>query len=569
MSAIIGIDLGTTNSVLSELVDGRPVPIVIDGAPIMPSVVLYLDDRVVVGREARNLELQYPERAVRSAKRRIGSDHRYTLADRTVSPEEVSAEVLRALVRGAEGALGRAVSDAVITVPAYFDDAQRKATLRAGELAGLNVLRLLNEPTAASLVYDHVGVGVAELEPELVLVFDLGGGTFDVSVLEVFEGVREVRATAGNTHLGGDDFDDKLVQHFLDALKLSADVDPREDLRAMARLRRLAEDTKIRLSTDVSVHVREEFLTTGREGRPVHLELDVSRRELEALIEPLLRATVEMAERALADAGLDRSELDRIVLVGGSTRIPLVRQLLREAFAVPQSGEGDDGDPSEQGAGGADIHDEIDPDLAVALGAAIQAGILSGAPVGRLLVDVAAHSLGIAVRSDRDAWDEADTFAPIIARNTVLPATRTEEFYTSADRQRALDVEVFQGERSRASQNSHIGSFTHVLEPRPHHSPVHVTFSYDLDGIVKVTIAQPGVTASEAVALAVADKAREAAPAPASAIERKGAELLGRLEGGAKATLSALLEAYRGASGGGRFAAEEALLDFFLDHGEG
>jgi len=561
MSTIVGIDLGTTNSVLSELVDGRPVPVAIDGDPIVPSIVLYLDDRIVVGREARNLELQHPERVVRSAKRRMGTNERYALPGRSVLPEEVSAEILRALARGAERTLGKPVKDVVITVPAYFDDAQRKATLRAGELAGLQVVRLLNEPTAASLVYDYVGTGASDGEAELVLVFDLGGGTFDVSVLEVFEGVREVRATAGNTRLGGDDFDDKLLHHFIEVLKTRHAVDPRDDLRAMARLRRLAEDTKIRLSSEVNVQVREELLMS-RAGRPVNLELEVTRRELEEMIAPLLESTVELAERALLEARVDPAELDRILLVGGSTRIPLVRRLLRERFVAPtMSGDDDLGRH-------ADIHDEIDPDLAVALGAAVQAGILVDAPVERLLVDVAAHTLGIRTIGMLDEWGEADTFAPIIPRNSVLPVTRTEEFYSVRNDQERLDVEVFQGERMTCSQNSPIGSFSHALAPRREGSPIHVTFTYDLDGIVKVTIAQPGVTPSEAVALAVADKAREAAPASASAIERKAAELEAKLEGKAKTALAALLDRFRRAKGKERVAAEEALLDFFLDHGE-
>ena len=552
MSNIFGIDLGTTNSVLSELVDGIAVPVPIDGDFIVPSTVLYLKDRVVVGREARNLELQHPERIVRSAKRKIGSDHRYHVAGLTLSPEEVSAEVLRAIVAGA-AKVGRKVSDAVITVPAYFDDAQRRATLRAGELAGINVLRLLNEPTAASLVYDQIGEARERDEPELILIYDLGGGTFDVSILEVFDDVREVKATAGNTRLGGDDFDDKLVQHFVDVLKTKCGADPRDDIAAMARLRRLAEDSKIKLSREPSVSIREEYLTEVK-GRPVNLELELQRHEFQTMIGPLLDSTITLTRECIADAGIEVADIDRIVLVGGSTRIPMVRELIGEHFGDPEAG--------------ADIHDEVDPDLAVAFGAAVQAGILAGAPVGRLLVDVAAHSLGILALGDIDDLGAADTFIPIIAKNTVLPATRTSDFFTVVPQQEWINVEVFQGENARARRNLQIGHFKHSLKPRPIRSLVHVTFSYDLDGIVKVLITQPGVEAGEAVDIVVADKAHEAAPVAESTIERKANDLLARLDGAPKARLAALLDTFRKAKPSTKAAAEEALLDFFLDHGD-
>ena len=559
MTTAIGIDLGTTNSVISRLVDGRPVPIEIEGSAIVPSIVLYLDDRTVVGREAKNLELQHPERTVRSAKRRMGTAQGYAVGGRQVSPEEVSAEVLKALKEGAERALGEAVQQVVITVPAYFDDAQRRATLRAGELAGLDVLRLLNEPTSASLVYDQVGQQAAAdgpEKPQMVLIYDLGGGTFDVSILEVFEGVREVRATAGNTQLGGDDFDDKLVQIFLEEVKLRDQVDLREDPRAMARLRRAAEQAKIGLSSDIVVTVREEFLVS-HEGRAIHLNLELSRRDLEALIEPMLASTVTLSQKALDDAGVTAAELSRVCLVGGSTRIPRVRRLLEEAF-------------------GADIHEEIDVDLAVGLGASVQAGLLLGAPVGRILVDVTSHSLGMRVASAHEMYSvrEADTFAPIIPRNTVLPALRAEEFYTMVDNQRLIEVEVGQGESSRASQNTPVGSFRFELEPCPEHSPVRVEFAYDLNGVVKVSIAQVGTSRAKTVALSVADagakatrgKAAHALPAAPSAVERKAASLIETLSGKARSELEALLAACRAASGEARQAAEDALLDFFVDH---
>lgn len=540
-----GIDLGTTNSSISWLVGGKPVAIPIDGHPIVPSVVLFDQGRTVVGREARNLELQRPEATIRSAKRRMGQQHFYSLGDRRVTPEEVSAEILRALRQGAEKAIGQPIKDVVITVPAYFDDAQRRATLKAGELAELNVLRLLNEPTSASLVYDQISD--ADSTSELVMVYDLGGGTFDVSILEVVEGVREVRSTAGNTHLGGDDFDDALVQLFLESLRRSS-ASPKDDPRAMARLRRLAEDAKIRLSTDTEIQVREEFLCKDDRGQPVHLDLKVSRRELEARIGPLLDSTIALCRKALEDAKLDGQPLSRICLVGGSTRIPLVRSLLAAAFD-------------------ADIHEEIDPDLAVALGASLQAGMLAGAPVERILVDVASHSLGMLVISAGDMERERpDTFAPILRRNTVLPATRAEEFYTMEDDQELIEVEVFQGEAPRCSQNTRIGSFQFPLQPSPAHSPVKVEFAYDLNGVVRVSISQPGTDNAKTVALSVADAGKSAqAGAAQSPVERKARDLLARLTGAPRLELQRRLDAYLAASGPDREAAEGKLLDFFLD----
>ena len=540
-----GIDLGTTNSSISWLKEGKPTPILVDGHPIMPSVVMYDADRVVVGREARNLELQRPDATIRSVKRRMGQEHQYLAAGRSVTPEEVSAEILRALKRGAEEVTGQAVNDVVVTVPAYFDDAQRRATLKAGELAGLNVLRLLNEPTSASLVYDQVAE--AEAAPEIVMIYDLGGGTFDVSILEVVEGVREVRATAGNTHLGGDDFDEALVQLFVEELRQSG-ASPKDDARAMARLRRLAEDAKIRLSSDTEIRVREEFLCRDDRGRPVQLDRTGTRRELERRIAPLLEAPTALCRRAVDDARLSGQSLGRICLVGGSTRIPMARALLTEAFQ-------------------ADIHEEIDPDLAVALGASVQAGMLTGIDVERILVDVAAHSLGVRVVSEGDLErEQPDTFAPVLRRNTVLPATRTEEYYTMSEDQEEVDVEVFQGEAPRCSQNACVGSFTFALRPAPADSPVRVEFAYDLNGGVRGSVSQPGTDNAKTVALSVADAGRAAqGSAEQSAVERKARGLLSKLTGDDRAELEALLESYVASEGTERQVAEEALLDFFLD----
>jgi molecular chaperone DnaK len=547
MKPSIGIDLGTTNSVIARLDDGQARAISIDGRLTLPSVVLFDEGRVVVGQEANNLELVRTGRTIRSVKRWMGSLHRYAVAGRELTPAQVSAEILRALKNGAEAALGEEIRDVVVTVPAYFDDAQRRATLEAGELAGLNVLRLLNEPTSAALCYERLGLDGAD-RPELILIYDLGGGTFDVSVLEVFQGAREVRATLGNSRLGGDDFDEKLVASFVDQLKRERGVDVREDAQAMARLRRAAEQAKIALSLDTRVLVREEFIArTGKES--LHFEREVTRRELEGSIAPFIDSTLDLSRRAIADAGIRPDELSCICLVGGSTRIPLVRARLEEEFRLP-------------------IHEEIDPDLAVGLGACLQAALLQGRDVGRILVDVAAHSLGIRAIGDDDSWEAAsDMFAPILHRNTVLPATRVEEFYTVVDDQEMLQVEVFQGEHSRASENTAVGSFAVKLAPRPEGAPVRVAFSYDLNGVVRVSVSQPGVEGEQSASLSVADSS---AGAPAMApVERRARALLETLTGDRRRELEQLLDKLQAAQGSAREDAEENLLDFLLDHEDG
>ncbi len=548
MATAWGIDLGTTNSCISRLEDGVPKAISIEGSEIVPSVVLFSEGgSVVVGREAQNLELLHPERCIRSIKRRMGRGPAVSIDGRSLSPEQISAEILRALKQGAEKATGQTIDDVVITVPAYFDDAQRRATLRAGELAGLNVLRLLNEPTSASLVYDQVGSRgeTSETSPEIVLVYDLGGGTFDVSVLEVFEGVREVRSTAGNSQLGGDDFDELLFRHFVDHLKHSRGVDVQGDQRARARLRNLAERTKIALSSVMSYRVSEEFIASDAAGAPVHIDLEITRREFEAMMQPLVDKTIELTRRAIDDAKLGSQDLSRICLVGGSTRVPLVRSLLAEEFGASQ------------------IHEEISADLAVALGASIQAGLLIGEPVARILVDVTAHSLGIRViGKDDDSWEEPDTFGVVLPRNTVLPAEKTEEYYSVVEDQEKLVCEVFQGESRRVSENRSIGSFDVPLEPAPASSPIHVTFAYDLDGVVRVSVAQPGTSNRKTMRLTLPDATPSELDTP---VLRKARALLKTLEESRRAALQVLITEYESAAIDDRGAAEEALLDFLMD----
>lgn len=545
MASAWGIDLGTTNSCISRLEDGLPVALRVDGSEIVPSIVLFTDTGVVVGREAKNLELTQPERTIRSAKRRMGRGPSYEIAGRTLSPTEVSAEILRYLKQAAEKACGEPVRDVVITVPAYFDDAQRRATLEAGELAGLRVLRLLNEPTSASLVYERARAHTEVNAPEIVLIYDLGGGTFDVSVLEVFEDVREVRATAGNTQLGGDDIDELLFRRFADLLKRDRGVDVHADLRARTKLRNAAERTKIALSNDLEHRVSEEFVMVDAQGAPVHLDLTVTRHELEQDMLPLLDSTIALARRAVDDANLAGQTISRICLVGGSTRVPMVRRLLADAFE------------------GVDIHEEISPDLAVALGASIQAGLLAGASVSRILVDVAAHSLGIRVRSmEDDDWSRPDSFAPVLRRNTVLPAEKREAFCTIMDDQEKIAVEVFQGEARRASQNRLVGQFDFPLKPCPARSPIEVTFAYDLDGVVQVTVAQAGTTNQKTVAMRLSDATELGPDTP---VLRKARALLAQLSGSEHETLTSLIARYESAPSGQREQAEEALLDFFVD----
>ncbi len=573
MSTTIGIDLGTTNSVVATLQDGRPRTIDIDGASTMPSVVHYgADGRVVVGRAARNLALADPERTVNSVKRAMGRSSALVVGGRSVRPEEVSAEILRKLKAAAEAELGCTVTQAVITVPAYFDDAQRRSTLVAGELAGLEVLRLLNEPTAAALVYDRAQESAASAPPdsgyggdapEIILVYDLGGGTFDVSVIEVVDGIREVRAIAGDARLGGDDFDQLLVDSFVRVLQAQHSTDATDDVIAMARLRRAAESAKIVLSRDVEVTVVEEFLLSV-DGTPVHLHTVVTRRDFEAMIDEMLESTIALALQALDDAKLDPAEpLSRICLVGGSTRIPRIRQLLVRSFT-------------------ADIHAEIDPDLAVGLGAALQCGILQGEVLGQVLVDVASHTLGIRTADDFDEGEVADHFSPILHRNCALPAEATEEFYTAVDRQAVVQVDVLQGESGRASRNRLIGTFEFPLRPMPERSPVHIRFAYDLDGVIRVTASQP-LGEQMTVHLSVADATPGRAPSTPpqksaagrsdAAVARRARALLApqddashELDPSQRTALAAALNAYdTAATSGEREAAEDALLDLFLD----
>ncbi|HEX3528173.1 MAG TPA: Hsp70 family protein [Thermoanaerobaculia bacterium] len=512
---IFGIDLGTTNSCIAVMEAGGPRVIDIDGEPIVPSVVS-LDRKsglFLVGRRARNRQVLEPAWTARSIKRRMGQTEPVPLGDRAMSPEEISAEILRYLKeRGAE-ALGRPVERAVITVPAYFGDAQRRATIRAGELAGLEVVRILNEPTAAALVYDRlvarkvVPRAAGEESPaepsragadiQRVLVYDLGGGTFDVSVVEIGGGINEVRASGGDNQLGGDDFD-RLLASFLGG-QLQRKAGKKElprDLRLAARLEDAAERAKVDLSSRPYTRVIEEALL----GR-THLDLEVSRRDFEAMIGDLLAGTLGEVERALAEARLTADRIDRVILVGGSTHIPRVHELLAERFTCP-------------------IEHAVDPALCVALGAAIQGAILAGEVFDHILVDVAAHSLGIKTLEHLSFpggfWrpPKADHFATIIRRNTQVPVTRSENFRTLMDDQDHVAVEVYQGESSRCSENTLIGHFPFALLPAPQGSPVVVEFRYDLDGIIQVAVHQKGTDNRREVTLSTRARQTTEQPEP-------------------------------------------------------
>jgi molecular chaperone DnaK len=466
MEPIIGIDLGTTNSEVAIVRDGRPVVLPDeDGDPILPSIVgLDPQGRLLVGKAARNQAALAPGRTVRSIKRKMGQETTVSMGgDQEYSPQEISAIILRTLKERAEHALGTPVKKAVITVPAFFTEGQREATREAGELAGLEVVRIINEPTAAVLTYDP-----HPPDRERLLVYDLGGGTFDVSIAQVEAGVIEILASHGDTHLGGDDFDQRLLDHVCDLFKGKHGVDLRAEPVSKSRVLRAVEDAKKTLSTEAIASIREEFIAEAK-GLPVNLSMEIERDDYEDLIEPLLARTLECVDRALTDADLQADEIDKVVLVGGATRTPLVHRLLTERLGRP-------------------VHAEIEPDLAVALGAAVQGALIAGLDVGPVLVDITPHTLGISALGELDGYQSINKFAPIIERNTPLPATRTEIFYTAADGQKAAEIRVFQGEDDDARLNTFVGEFLIDGLAAVHAgNQIVVRLDLDLSGILKVT----------------------------------------------------------------------------------
>ena len=461
---ILGIDLGTTNSEIAIYRDGRPEVLRDDqGRIILPSVVgLTETGELLVGEEARNQFLLYPKRTVRSIKRRMGSDAKVRLGEREYTPQEISAIILSRLKEIAQARLGRPIRKAVITVPAYFSDTQRQATREAGEIAGLEVARIINEPTAAALVYE-----AAQHQGKRILVYDLGGGTFDVSVVRIEQGVVEVISSHGNNHLGGDDFDHKIVEHVLEHLKLKHGVDVADRPQAMARILRSAEDAKKQLSDHPYARIAEEYLAE-HSGQPVNLDLELSREEYEDMIAPFIEETLGAIHIALESAGLTSSQVDEILLVGGATRTPLIRRRLVEAFGTQPRGE-------------------VDPDLCVAMGAAIQGAAMTGTEVSAVLVDVTPYTFGTSALGELNGELYPYHYVPIIPKNTPIPARMSEVFFTVLDEQTDVDVRIYQGENNDALENIKIGEFrVSGLSREPAGNPVIVDLALDRNGILQV-----------------------------------------------------------------------------------
>ncbi len=483
---IIGIDLGTTNSEVAAFVDGKVRVLGPGEVKMLPSCVgISPAGELLVGESARNQQLVYPDRTVRSIKRRMGTSETVMLGDKSFSPQEISALILRELTEWAGRDLKAPVKRAVITVPAYFSDAQRNATREAGMMAGLEVVRILNEPTAASLAY-----GFGDGARRTVMVYDLGGGTFDVSVVMVEGDVTEVLASHGNNHLGGDDFDDLLLE------QLQAEFHKRHGVRigpehplAMARLWWAAEAAKKQLSFQPYAQVREEALITVN-GKPLHLDLELPREEYEKMILPLVESTLDSVSKALQDAGRKPRELDAILLVGGSTRTPLVSRLLRERTGL---------EPRE------DVH----PDLCVALGAGVLASRLAGRDVERVLVDVSPYSFGPCYLGERGGVEYPYCYHPIIRRNTPLPVTRTDSYYTTFPGQREVEIQIFQGDNEDALQNILVGDFrVEGLAVTDGPNEVMCRMSLDVDGILHVAAIEKRTGKSKQITIANAMQAK-------------------------------------------------------------
>lgn len=500
-SLVCGIDLGTTNSVIAFLKDGSPEAIPVEeGVAILPSVVSFDPENGAhwVGGQAKNRRAAFPESTVTSVKRLMGKETTVSAAQRSFSPEELSSYILKHLADRASDRLGERVQKVVITVPAYFDDAQRRATVRAGELAELEVVRIVNEPTAAALVYDHTPTPTGDNSP-YVLVYDLGGGTFDVSILEVKGEIKEVLASSGDTSLGGDDFDERLKDYLLEDLKEQAGQDElEEDISLKVRLLDIAERAKISLSDRPFVKVNEAAVAMLN-GRPLSLDLELSRETFQSLTDDLIERTMEKVTETLGEAHLDAADIGKLILVGGATRMPAVQDALSELFDQT-------------------VEHSVDPDLCVALGAAIQAGLITGDSVGQILLDVTAHSLGVKTCDTTDPeTGAADHFSTIIRRNTRIPVSRAQVYFTMVDDQQSVKVEVFQGESLSCLENTLIGDFYYPLEPSPVNSEIVVEFAYDREGMVRICLEQRGYDNRKQVTLDIRSRKVEEAQATQTA----------------------------------------------------
>ena len=472
MSKVVGIDLGTTNSAIAVL-EGGEADIIPneEGSRVTPSVVAFTKEgERIVGTVAKRQAITNTERTIASIKREMGTDHKVEIDGKEYSPQEISAMILQKLKADAESYLGDKVAQAVITVPAYFSDSQRQATKDAGTIAGLEVLRIINEPTAASLAY-----GLDKGEDQTILVFDLGGGTFDVSILELGEGVFEVKATSGNNRLGGDDFDQRVVDFLVSEFKKESGVDLSKDKMALQRLKDAAEKAKIELSSTTTTNVNLPFITATSDG-PQHMDITLSRAKFEELISDLVDKTVGPMKQAVSDSGVDYKEIDKVILVGGSTRMPLVQRVIKDTV-------------------GKDPHKGVNPDEVVAMGAAIQAGVLSGDVKDVLLLDVTPLSLGIETLGG--------VFTKIIERNTTIPTSKKQIFSTAADNQTSVDIHVLQGERPMAADNKTLGRFMlDGIPPAPRGVPqIEVSFDIDANGIVNVSAKDLGTGKEQKVTI--------------------------------------------------------------------